>query len=432
MDLRRGKDFPSALLLMKLWITLLLNAGISGAASVDYDGWKVLEVYLETVSDDVIPPTLIKLEDMEAEGYLALLSVSKVKGTAEVTVSPEALEDLSKMQDDGLITFDIISDNLGKILESETRQQQQRKVLRSSITFDSYMSYNDMTSYLESLEAEYPNKVRVKEVGKSVEMRPIYLVRLTNNIGDNTEKNVVFIDGGIHAREWVSPHSALYIIKNLLSASKFTENTEWQIIPMLNPDGYVYTWESNRMWRKNRASFSTCHGVDLNRNFGYKWGGLGTSNNPCSDIYKGPSAFSEPESQALRDAMLPLAGKVKAYITFHSYGQYIIYPWGYSTQVTHPQTATMNQAGKVMARKIKRQTGAVYRVGNSAVSYYPAAGASDDWTSHEMKVTYVYTIELRDTGSYGFIIPANQILPTVKDAWTAAKYMGKLVERKYT
>ncbi|XP_068211939.1 carboxypeptidase B-like isoform X2 [Palaemon carinicauda] len=432
MDLRHGKVFPSALLLLKLWITLLLNPGISRAASVDYDGWKVLEVYLETVSDDVIPPTLIKLEDMEAEGYLALLSVSKVKGTAEVTVSPEALEDLTKMQDDGLITFDIISDNLGKILESETRQQQQRKVLRSSITFDSYMSYNDMTSYLESLEAEYPNKVRVKEVGKSVEMRPIYLVRLTNNIGDNTEKNVVFIDGGIHAREWVSPHSALYIIKNLLSASKFTENTEWQIIPMLNPDGYVYTWESNRMWRKNRASFSTCHGVDLNRNFGYKWGGLGTSNNPCSDIYKGPSAFSEPESQALRDAMLPLAGKVKAYITFHSYGQYIIYPWGYSTQVTHPQTATMNQAGKVMARKIKRQTGAVYRVGNSAVSYYPAAGASDDWTSHEMKVTYVYTIELRDTGSYGFIIPANQILPTVKDAWTAAKYMGKLVERKYT
>ncbi|XP_068211935.1 carboxypeptidase B-like [Palaemon carinicauda] len=431
MDLRRGKVFPSALLLMKLWITLLLNPGLSRAASVDYEGWKVLEVYLESVSDDVIPPTLIKLEDMEAEGYLVLLSVSKVKGTAEVTVSPEALEDLSKMQDDGLITFDIISDNLGKELDLETRQKE-GSILRSSITFDSYMSFNDMTSYLESLEAEYPNKVRVKEVGKSVEMRPIYLVRVTNNIGDNTEKKVIFLDGGIHAREWVSPHSALYVIQNLLTATSFTENLEWQIIPMLNPDGYVYTWESNRLWRKNRASHSTCPGVDLNRNFGYQWGGLGTSDNPCSDIYKGPSAFSEPESQALRDTMLPLDGKVKAYITFHSFGQYIIYPWGYSTQVIHPLKAPMHQAGKVMARNIRKQTGAMYRVGNSAVSYYPAAGASDDWASYAVNVPYVYTIELRDTGSYGFTLPAAQLLPTVNDAWTAAKYMGTLVQSKYT
>ncbi|XP_068211932.1 carboxypeptidase B-like [Palaemon carinicauda] len=431
MDLRHGKVFPSAPLLLKLWITLLLNPGISGAASVDYDGWKVLEVYLESVSDDVIPPTLIKLEDMEAEGYLVVLSVSKVKGISEVTVSPEALEDLTKMQDDGLITFDIISDNLGKELDLETRQKESN-ILRSPITFDSYMSFNDMTSYLESLEAKHPNRVRVEEVGKSVEMRPIYLVRVTNSIGNNTEKKVIFLHGGIHAREWVSPHSALYVIQNLLTATSFTENIEWQIIPMLNPDGYVYTWESNRLWRKNRASHSTCPGVDLNRNFVYQWGGIGTSDNPCSDIYKGPSAFSEPESQALRDTMLPLDGKVKACITFHSFGQYIIYPWDYSTQVTHPLKAPMHQAGRVMARNIRKQTGAVYRVGNAAVSYYPAAGTSDDWASYAVNVPYVYTIELRDTGSYGFTLPAAQLLPTVNDAWTAVKYMGTLVQSKYT
>ncbi|XP_064090897.1 carboxypeptidase B-like [Macrobrachium nipponense] len=200
-------------------------------------------------------------------------------------------------------------------------------------------------------------------------------------------------------------------------------------MPLLNPDGYVYTWTQNPMWRKNRAlsTSSTCVGVDLNRNFGYQWGGNGTSSNPCSNIYKGASAFSEPESRALRDAMLPLTGKVKAYITFHSYGQYIIYPWGYSTSVTHPLTKTMNTAGKAMARRIRTKTGAVYSVGNSARLLYPAAGASDDWVSYTLNTTYVYTIELRDTGSSGFALPASEILPTVKDAWEAVKYLATLI-----
>ncbi|XP_064083967.1 putative carboxypeptidase suro-1 [Macrobrachium nipponense] len=75
------------------------------------------------------------------------------------------------------------------------------------------------------------------------------------------------------------------------------------------------TLDQNRLWRKNRAhsTSSICIGFDLNRKFGYQWGGLGTSSDPCSDIYKGASAFSEPESRTLRDAMLPLTGKVEVF-----------------------------------------------------------------------------------------------------------------------
>ncbi|XP_064089100.1 uncharacterized protein LOC135203259 [Macrobrachium nipponense] len=97
---------------LKLLMPLMLFVGISEGSPLDYERWKVLAVNLEKVSGDAYPPTLSKLEDMEAEGYLVVLSASKTKGIAEVAVSSKALEDLTKMQDDGLLTFDILSNSL--------------------------------------------------------------------------------------------------------------------------------------------------------------------------------------------------------------------------------------------------------------------------------------------------------------------------------
>ncbi|XP_064089088.1 carboxypeptidase B-like [Macrobrachium nipponense] len=414
---------------LKLLMPLMLFVGISEGSPLDYGRWKVLAVNLEQVSGDAYPPTLSKLEDMEAEGYLVVLSASKIKGIAEVAVSSEALEDLIKMQDDGLITFDLICNNLRRALDLEKRGAG-KNLPRASVTFTSYMSFSQISSYLDGLPAQYPNKIRVDKPGRTIENRAVYRVRLTNNITDNVQKKVVLIDGGIHAREWVSPAAALYIIETLIANTGLTESIEWQIMPVLNPDGYVYSWSSNRLWRKNRSrsSTSTCVGVDLNRNFGYQWGGLGTSGNPCSEVYKGTSAFTERESKTLRDVMLPLNGKLKAYLSLHSYGQYILYPWGYSTQATpHPLSASMDTAAQAMAGQIKNTTQAVYRAGNSAITLYSAAGISVDWASYAMNITYAYTLELRDTGSYGFTLPAAQILPTVRDAWEVVKILASLV-----
>ncbi|XP_066952555.1 zinc carboxypeptidase A 1-like [Macrobrachium rosenbergii] len=185
-----GGAYPVALLLMPAMLFL----GGSEGAFVDYEGWKSLGVHLGKMSGDAYPPTLSTLEDMEAEGYLVVLFASKAKGTAEVAVSPKALEDLTKMQDDGLITFEVISNNLGKELDLEERAQS-KDFPRNSVTFSSYMSFSQISSYLESLQAKYPSKVRVDEVGKSFENRSIYRVRINNNIGNNIKKKVVFIDG---------------------------------------------------------------------------------------------------------------------------------------------------------------------------------------------------------------------------------------------
>lgn len=117
-------------------------------------------------------------------------------------------------------------------------------------------------------------------------------------------------------------------------------------MPVANPDGYEYTHQVDRLWRKNRGGVGKgrCAGVDLNRNFGYKWGGQGASRQPCSEIFAGVSAFSEPETRAQKEFMESSAAKFGAFLTFHSYGQYILYPWGYD-RVVPPDYKDLNRVG---------------------------------------------------------------------------------------
>lgn len=118
---------------------------------------------------------------------------------------------------------------------------------------------------------------------------------------------------------------------------------------------------------------------------------------------------------------------LQVYLSFHSYGQYILYPWGYDRRVT-PDYMDLNHVGNQMAESIKKATNdkSVYTVGNSAITLYPAAGGSDDWAKALLKIKYAYTIELRDTGRYGFILPARYIIPTAKEAVAAIQVMTEV------
>lgn len=102
----------------------------------------------------------------------------------------------------------------------------------------------------------------------------------------------------------------------------------------------------DRLWRKNRGGVGKgrCAGVDLNRNFGYKWGGQGASRQPCSEIFAGSAAFSEPETMAQFQFMDQTAANFQGFLTFHSYGQYILYPWGYD-RVVPPDYKDLDRVG---------------------------------------------------------------------------------------
>lgn len=127
----------------------------------------------------------------------------------------------------------------------------------------------------------------------------------------------------------------LYLTKKKKKNDKLVFVNHRYFQPVVNPDGYEYSHTYDRLWRKNRSNngFIRCSGVDLNRNYGYKFGGAGTSDVRCSEIYRGSSAFSEPETLAHKRFFEQTKEKFYAFLTFHSYGQYILYPWGYDKVV---------------------------------------------------------------------------------------------------
>ncbi|KAF4528948.1 hypothetical protein B566_EDAN017340 [Ephemera danica] len=112
--------------------------------------------------------------------------------------------------------------------------------------------------------------------GHSLEGRAMRVLKISKD--DNRTKPAVFMDAGIHAREWLGPPTVLHVVYQLTALAvenqDFLDLADWYILPVANPDGYVYTWTVNRTWRKNRRNNTRedCRGVDINRNFDIHWG----------------------------------------------------------------------------------------------------------------------------------------------------------------
>lgn len=124
------------------------------------------------------------------------------------------------------------------------------------------------------------------------------------------------------------------LVENWEDQPDYIKSIDWYFLPVQNPDGYEYSHTRDRYWRKNRRRAGIfCQGVDLNRNYGFHWGEQGTSRWPCSEVYCGKGPFSEPETKAVQDFFMNSTAKFKASLSFHSYGQYILYPWGYDKTV---------------------------------------------------------------------------------------------------
>lgn len=213
----------------------------------------------------------------------------------------------------------------------------------------------------------------------------------------------------------------LHLIQKLVNDTNVTQAFDFYVVPMANPDGYVYSNTTNRMWRKNRAKTtkSNCPGVDLNRNWDYQWG-IGGSTNPCTEIYQGPKVFSEPETKALKKTMLSKKDKMKLVLAIHSQAQSMLYPWGWTVSTTAPDAEAMKKKGETFAAAAKAVRGTVYPVSTSSVLGL-AGGATDDWAKAKLSATYVYTLELPN--KLTFNLPASQISPTAQEIWAGLHKM---------
>uniref|UniRef100_A0A1B6E1Z2 Peptidase M14 domain-containing protein n=2 Tax=Clastoptera arizonana TaxID=38151 RepID=A0A1B6E1Z2_9HEMI len=190
-------------------------------------------------------------------------------------------------------------------------------------------------------------------------------------------------------------------------------------MPIMNPDGYEYSHTEDRLWRKNRApnKGTNCIGTDLNRNWGYSWGGRGTSTDPCAWNYAGKHPFSENETASV-SKYLQNTTNLQGYMTFHSYGQFILFPWAH-TYKRLPDYTDLLEVGIEIAKQINKTTGAMYKVGSTADKLYTASGGSDDWARGVGKIKYSFTVELQDKGDFGFLLPTEKIPRAVEDAFAA-------------
>lgn len=296
-----------------------------------------------------------------------------------------------------------------------------------------FHDYAELEADVKALAAKAPDLVSVRSIGTSGGGRPIWGIRLnTTARGDAlSEKPGIIFLGTHHAREHLSTEIPLMLAQHLVENRQkadikaLLETRDIFIVPMVNPDGVEHDIRNGRyhMHRKNtRDNGDGSIGVDLNRNYAYRWGGPGASDDPDSDIYHGPSAFSEPETQAVKRLVDRHAANVKVLLSYHTFSELILYPWGGAYEDIEDSRALA--AYKAMAGTMAEMTG--YTPQKSSELYIATGDTTDwSWATHGI---YSFTFELtpKSMWSGGFYPGAAAIQPTFAANLRPALYLIRM------
>ena len=311
----------------------------------------------------------------------------------------------------------------------------------TNIFFADYQPLNVIEPWLRLMASLFTTHVRLLNIGLSYEGRNIPAIRVGvhPSIDDDPnppKRKTILIVGSLHAREWISTTTVNYIAYSLITGygkdhgiTKMLESFDFVFIPTLNPDGYIYTWETDRLWRKNRqqTGIRFCQGMDLDRSFGFEWS---ATDNPCSESYTGEAPFQAVEAKRLADwAKNETQSNNVEFVGFldlHSYSQEVLYPYSYSCDDAPPGLENLEELAIGLSKSIRTTHGRNYEVmsaceGNSIYtsnnkkvhlrpSIEPNGGSALDFFYRTMGVRYAYQLKLRDRGTYGFLLP--KVCPT--------------------
>jgi carboxypeptidase T len=369
----------------------------------------------DIISIEKTPSSLQKLASLEVAG-LELDRLFEWQGRIYILVHPEDLAALN-------IPYIIETPNFPALRSDHS-------FLQGGINGD-YHSYLELEADLEALQSAYPTLARLFTIGTTLENRKITALKISDNAAQDEDEAEVLFLGCHHAREWISVEVPFLLGKHLLEnyssdpeIRRLVDRSEIWIVPLVNPDGLEYSIHFYRYWRKNRRFNSDgSYGVDINRNYGYQWGydNRGSSPEPGSDVYRGTAPFSEPETQAVRN--LFLEKNFRTMISYHSYSQVILYPWGYTTAPTD-QDLLLHGLSAAMSSLMRPVNGRFYEYGPAAGSLYLTNGDTTDWTFSVSGIPS-YTIELPpvDQLGGGFFNSERDILPIFRENLPAALYL---------
>ncbi|XP_046560153.1 zinc carboxypeptidase-like [Haliotis rubra] len=327
----------------------------------------------------------------------------------------EQVEFLADLEDSGHLGLDVWImprvNQPGKVrVPPETYQRFLDLINAAGIPHElKHDNIQELANYISGFASSFTGVSTGTLAHQTYEGRLTYYIHINNP--SVSGKKRIFIEAGIHAREWVTPASTMYFVDKMLhersiagsQAQYLYNNFEWYIVPVTNPDGYAYTHTSDRLWRKNRNTCSSIfgRGVDLNRNwdanFEVNVSCSGSSSSCFSDTYHGSSVFSEAETRNIRDWVASIQsneGPISAYLSVHSYSQYLLVPYGYAEN-TEPA--------------------------NTAEIVHVASGTSSDWARLNANIPYAMTYEMRpdSNDNAGFQLPESEIIPTGEDLWVS-------------
>uniref|UniRef100_R4FI40 CARB-SepT-1 n=1 Tax=Sepioteuthis australis TaxID=61682 RepID=R4FI40_9MOLL len=409
-----------------IWLLLI---GVAQVGAKTYSNYHLFRVTPKNQQQLTGLKDMFEDEDSEVDFWIAPSSMNR---TTEFLVPPHFVSSVKDLLDSLEAETLVLHEDIQTIIDEEStspskNDSQFTSYSTGSIT-DKYASYEEIVNWMKVLAKTYDH-AKLIEFGYTFERRKLYAIKFST--GPN--KKGIFVESGMHSREWISIASSVKIIERMATQYKSDKEIDellalydWTFVPYSNPDGYYYTQHFDRMWRKNRRPINLfCTGTDINRNFASGWGGPGASRNPCNPTFRGTSVFSEPESRALAQLVkqsAPLVG----FFSVHAYSQLILTPYGY-TYEKPSDSPELTQLAIKAATAMKKVDGKQFTVGTPPDILYIATGGAYDWAKLKMNIKYAYAFELRPSqnGRNGFIIPKRNIKPSSLELFAALKTFAK-------
>ena len=423
-----NKIFPSLIIIL-LTISSLSVSGLN-INSLKQESLDIIQInnnYYDSSQEEILVRINISEKLFKIQKNIEIVSYNSNKWIDIIIPRSELLE-LAKRN----IEYTILINNLNDYSKSN---------------INDYHSLSEMEDFLIEIGNRYPEITSLYSIGKTYEDREIWCLEITDNPGVDEDEPGVFYIGLHHAREWPSLEVCLYIADMLTSnygldseITDIVDNRRIWLVPCVNPDGYYFCHDLGNDWRKNRHYFpdTDTYGVDLNRNYEGSsngdswgiWGSLGTASvthNPTYSTYCGPYPMSELESQAVRDIFIN--NDIHAAISWHTYGELVLWPWSYSEEDYSPDHNYMSQIGQEIASRITKQDGSGTYEPAKGSDLYPTTGDTTDWAYGYSRYilgrpTFAYTIE----ACTQYHPPANLLNQILKENYDGALYLLKEAE----
>ncbi|EPX74298.1 carboxypeptidase [Schizosaccharomyces octosporus yFS286] len=309
--------------------------------------------------------------------------------------------------------------------------------------YKNYQNLEAINSYLRLLASMYSDLCELTSLGTTAEGRSILALRIHGRIPNKDEKKeVIILQGTAHAREWISIPTLCYSAWKLVAqydsdnrVRKLLDKFEWIIVPVLNVDGYAYTWSEDRFWTKNRQSLknSNCKGINIDNNWGFGFNGQG---NPCDELFGGLEPFEANETFAMFNLISNTLPKEKkstvGFLDIHSYSQSVLWPYAYSCDLLPADDENFQELAMGLTKVLHQVHGRLYSHQQACIPfdgihkhYHP--GAAIDFAYFNAEVRWPFTIRLRDVGDYGYLLPAREIVPTSREFYAMLLYYGQFI-----